>query len=282
MNLTTIYNVFIRDFRKQKKRITLTLVALAWGTISIMLLLGFGEGLHQQLTINQRGLGEGLVILWAGSTSLPYKGLPKGRELSFLEEDIDYLKRSVPEIADVGGENSRWGIELRYGITVVSEHLTGITPNYATIRNHIPRMGGRMIDDLDMQAKRRVVFLGHDLAQRLFGEDDPIGQTIFLQDLPFTVIGVEIEKMQMGMYGGPDGDRAAIPLTTFQTMFGTRYINNIVYIPKSLDNMEVLEKRVFEVFGAKLQFDPEDDRALWVWDTVTGAKEFDNILMGIK
>ena len=61
MNLTTVYNIFVRDFRKQKKRITLTLVALGWGTISIMLLLGFGEGLHQQLSINRRGMGEAIT-----------------------------------------------------------------------------------------------------------------------------------------------------------------------------------------------------------------------------
>ncbi|MGH8016245.1 MAG: ABC transporter permease, partial [Candidatus Zixiibacteriota bacterium] len=78
MNPSILFNIFMRDFRKQKKRITLTLVALAWGTISIMLLLGFGEGLHQQLSINNKGMGEGIVVLWGGSTSKPYKGLGKG------------------------------------------------------------------------------------------------------------------------------------------------------------------------------------------------------------
>ncbi len=282
MRPSMIYNIFVRDFRKQKKRITLTLVALAWGTISIMLLLGFGEGLHQQLTINRRGMGENIVVLWAGSTSLPYKGLPKGRELRFQADDIDYLKRSIPELEEVGGEYTQWGVEIRYGDNVVSEHVTGITPNYERIRNHIPLMGGRMISDLDMQLKRRVVFLGHDISRRLFGETDPVGELIFIQGLPFTVIGVEREKQQMGMYGGPDGSKASLPLTTFETVFGHQYIHNIIYKPSDPGRMDAVQERVYEVFGAKYKFDPDDERALWVWDTVTSSAEFDKILTGLK
>ncbi len=282
MNLGTIYNIFVRDFRKQKKRITLTLVALGWGTISIMLLLGFGEGLHRQLTINQKGLGEGVVILWAGSTTMPYKGLPKGRELSFVSDDIEYLRKSMPELAEVGGEYSRWGVEVKYGNTVVSEHITGITPNYETVRNHIPEMGGRMINELDIQLKRRVTFIGDNLKQRLFGDEDAVGKQIFLQNMPFLIIGVMQHKIQMGMYGGPDANKASIPLTTFETAFGHRRLNNILYVPHDLDNMETTERRVYEVFGAKYKFNPDDERALWVWDTVAGSREFTNMLVGIK
>ena len=282
MNLATIYNIFIRDFRKQKKRITLTLVALAWGTISIMLLLGFGEGLHQQLSINRKGMGEGIVILWAGSTSLPYKGLPKGRELYFTADDIDYLKASMPELAKVGGEYSRWGVEVRYGNSVVSEHVTGITPNYETMRNHIPEMGSRMINELDMQQKRRVAFLGDELKNRLFGDEEAIGKQIFIRGLPFTVIGVMQHKMQMSSYSGHDLDKVSIPLTTFEAVFGHRYLNNIIYVPTDLNNMAAIERRIYEVFSAKMRFDPDDDRAISVWDTVDSSREFNNILVGVK
>ncbi len=158
MRISIIYNVFVRDFRKQKKRITLTLVALGWGTLSIMLLLGFGEGLHRQLVINQKGLGEGIVILWGGQTSIPFKGMGKGRPVRFMEDDIAYIKSKVPEINEVGGEYDRWGAKVTNGATVLSERINGIPPNYQQMRNHIPQMGGRMIDDMDMQiqAPRRV------------------------------------------------------------------------------------------------------------------------------
>ncbi len=272
----------MRDFRKQKKRITLTLIALAWGTISIMLLLGFGEGLHRQLTINTKGLGEGLVVLWGGATSKPFKGLGKGRPIEFTDDDIDYLTRKMPELKCVGGEYSRWGIAVKYQDKVLSEHVTGITPNYEQMRNHIPQMGGRMINQEDIKLRRRVVFLGADLKERLFGDTDPIGKQITLNNIPFTVVGVEIKKLQMNMYSGPDGDKASIPITTFSTVFGNRYLETLIYSPNSFDNMKSLEKRVFEVMGSKYKFDPTDDKAMWVWDVVGEQKEMNNILLGIQ
>ena len=130
MNFYVMYNVFIRDFRKQKKRITLTLIALAWGTISIMLLLGFGEGLHQQLSLNQKGMGSNILVVWAGQTSLAYKGMGKGRDLHLFLEDIDYVRESVPEFIEVGAEYDRWGVRIERGDVVLSEHVNGVTPNY--------------------------------------------------------------------------------------------------------------------------------------------------------
>lgn len=282
MNLITVYNIFIRDFRKQKKRIMLTLVALGWGTISIMLLLGFGEGLHHQLTLNGRGMGESIVILWAGSTTLPFKGMPKGRELRFVREDIEYLRASMPELAEVGGEYSRWGVEIKYAGTVVSEHVTGITPNYETMRNHIPEMGSRMINDLDVEQKRRVTFLGDGLKNRLFGDTEAVGEQVFINNLPFMVVGVMQHKMQMNSYSGHDLNMAAMPLTTFETVFGNRYLNNIIYVPRDISNMEAVERRVREVFGAKYKFNPDDERAISAWDTVESSRELSNILIGIK
>ena len=282
MNLITVYNIFIRDFRKQKKRITLTLVALGWGTISIMLLLGFGEGLHQQLTINHRGMGDGIVILWASSTTMPFKGMPKGRELAFVRDDVEHLRASMPELAEVGGEYSRWGVEIKYGGTVLSEHVTGITPNYKTMRNHIPEAGSRMINDFDVGQKRRVVFLGDELKTRLFGDEKAVGKQVFINSLPFTVVGVMQHKMQMNSYSGDDANLAAIPLTTFETVFGHRYLSNIIYQPRDISNMEAIERRMREVFGSKYKFDPDDERAISAWDTVESSREFTNILIGLK
>ncbi len=282
MKPSIIYNVFVRDFRKQRKRITLTLIALAWGTISIMLLLGFGQGLHDQMSVNSKGMGDGIVILWGGQTSIPYKGLGKGRPIRFELDDIDYLRKSIPEMEYVGGEYARWGVVMKHGDNVVSDHVAGITPNYAFMRSHIAQMGGRMINDLDVQLKRRVCFIGAGLKKRLFGDEDPIGQQVMVNGVPFMVVGVEIEKMQMNSYSGQDADKLSIPITTFKTIFGHRFLNVIIYQPKNMDNMKAIEHRVFEVMGAKYKFDPKDERALWVWDVVESQKEFNNVMLGLQ
>ncbi len=274
--------MFVRDFRKQRKRITLTLVALGWGTISIMLLLGFGEGLKQQLTKNRRGFGEGMVIVWGGNTSIPFKGLGKGRSINLTQEDVDYLKKRLPELEYVVGEYSRWGVKIRYRDNVVSEHVTGIYPEHEFLRAHIPEMGGRMINELDMKLRRRVVFLGDDLKKRLFGDEDAVGKRVFINSVPFTVVGVMRHKMQMNSYGGMDENKASIPATTFATVFGYRYLNLIIYKPRSYDNMKAIERRVYEVLGSKYKFDPNDKQALWLWDVVESQKQFNKVLIGIQ
>lgn len=282
MNLITIYNVFIRDFRRQKKRITLTLIALGWGTISIMLLLAFGEGLHRQMVINKKGLGEGIGVLWGGQTSIPFKGLGKGRPIRFLAEDVDYIQERIPDIGRIGGEYHRWGAKIKYGDMILSEHLTGITPEFEQMRNHIPESGGRMINALDIELQRRVVFLGDEMKLKLFGDKDAVGERLFIGGVPFTVVGVMKEKMQMGSYSGGDDNKLSIPLTTFKTIYGNRYLNNIVYQGRTLDLMPGIEKQLFEALGTKYRFDPEDDRALSIWDVAASAKELSNIMLGIK
>lgn len=256
-------------------------MALAWGTISIVLLLAFGEGLKRSLTKTQHGLGEDIVIMWGGQTSIPYQGLGKGRTIWLIDEDVELLKKRVPQIELISGEYTRWGVSLTYKKNTVSEHVTGVYPSFKEMRVHYAEIGGRFIDDLDMQDKRRVVFLGNELKKRLFGEnEDAIGKTIILNNIPFTVIGVMIKKLQMGMYGGPDWDKATIPATTFKAIFGDKYLDNMVYKPKDASKAKETEMEIRKVLGAKYKFDPKDDKALSLWDTIEGQKIFGKVLLG--
>ena len=282
MNLITIYNLFTRDFRKQKKRIMLTLVALAWGTISIMLLLAFGEGLHQQMALNNKGMGSNIAVLWGGQTSKVYKGMGRGRRISLYKEDPAYLKERIPEIKLIGGEYTRWGVRITYKDKVFSEHVTGVPPSFEEMRYHIPQAGGRMINQIDMENKRRVAFLGSSLKERLFEDEDPVGKMIMVNGIPFTVIGVMIVKQQTNSYEGMDEDLLAMPATTFQTIFGDPYLDDIIVKPHDPDQMDLVEKKIFEAMAAKYRFDPTDDRALGVWNTVESSREFNNIMFGIK
>jgi putative ABC transport system permease protein len=282
MHLGTIYNIFIRDFRKQKKRITLTLVALAWGTMSIMLLLAFGEGLHRQLNTNKRGLGQNIGILWAGQTSIPYKGMGKGRNLHLFLDDPEYLAERIPEIKNIGGEYFRWGVKIRYRDNVLSDRVAGVPPVWEEIRNFIPMPGGRMINDIDMEERRRVAFLGYSFKERLFGDEDALGKTIMVGSIPFTVVGVMIDKMQMSSYVGDDADGITIPATTFKAVFGDPFLDDIVYQPHDPSQMEEIEDKIFEAMGARYRFDPQDDQALSTWDFVASLEEMDKILYGIK
>jgi putative ABC transport system permease protein len=272
----------MRDFRKQKKRMTLTILAIAWGTISIMLLLAFGEGLQRQMRTNQYGLGKDIMIVWGGQTSIPFEGLGKGRYVRFTVEDLDYLHQQAPEFKNLCGEYVSWGNNMRYKDNVISERVTGVYPCYEEIRTHYPEAGGRFLNNLDMEQKRRVVFLGGALKKKLFGEENAVGEQILINSLPFTVIGVMKDKIQMGMYNGPDENMAAIPATTFSAIYGYRNFTLIAFQPPDPLNSKPSERKLFELMGAKHKFDPNDDQTLRIRNVAEDMREFGNVLFGVE
>ena len=265
-----------------KSRPVSILLAVAWGTLSMMLLLGFGEGLKQQSSAGRLGLGDDPVILWAGTTTKPWEGLKAGRNLFFNQEDVDAFVRSIPEIDLASGEYSRWAVDLRWKETSVSAHLTGVTPAFLSMRSHYPEAGSRFFNDEDMTEGRRVLFIGPELKKRLFGEAEAVGQTVFARGVPFTVVGVQIDKVQNSTYGGPDNDKASIPLPAYEAMFGQTRFDNIVYhVRKGVKTSEV-EPRVREVFAQRHHCDPTDESALGIWDTAKNHEEGDKIMGGIQ
>jgi len=273
---------FIRDMRSQKMRTFLTIFGITWGTISVVLLLGFGVGLGRQLSKNMHGLGEGIIILWPGRTSMAYQGLSKGRALRFREEDAFLVENEIPQIKYACPEYSRGGVKLKYEKNTYSSLIRGIYPVYGEIRNVIPQRGGRFIDNIDMEQKRRIIFLGFGLKEELFKNKPAVGRYIFVNSIPFQVVGVLIEKTQNSSYGGRDEFTAFIPATTFSSLFGHKYINNMIIQAHDPFQNEFIQKRLLQVLGKKYRFHPEDTEALMIWDTMENEKITHAIMLGFN
>ncbi len=282
MRLGLIFRLFRNSAKIQRKRIVLTVIAIAWGTVSIVMLLAFGEGLKRSLHRSSRGTGEGLLIIWPGETSIAYAGFPAGRDIDLLPEDVDLLVRSIPEIGSASGEMTRWGTLIRYSDKDLIKKITGVHPSFGDMRHQYANAGGRFLNRLDYEKKRRVIFLGDELKQDLFGDAPAIGETVLVQNVPFTVVGDMIHKMQTGMYGGPDAGQGVVPISTFEALYGRRFLSNMVLKPARPELMEVMKRRTFEVLGSKYRFDPEDERALQTWDTQASQEIQGKMMLGIE
>jgi putative ABC transport system permease protein len=277
-----VFQLFLRSSRVQKKRAILTVAAIAWGSLSLVLLLAFGEGMKRQLTLAQAGLGRNIAVLWPGETTLPWEGMPAGRPIRPRFEDIELVSTRVQYLAAVTGEMTNWRAPLTYGRTTINGRVTGVSLAYGEMRNHIPESGGRFLNVLDDKLRRRVIFLGDALAEDLFGEEEPVGRTLLMDNAPYTVVGVLKEKLQMGAYGGPDETHAVVPISTFEAQFGRQRLTNLVVEADRPENMPQVLRQVREVLGAKYGFDPEDERVLPTWDTVESSKIMQNMLIGIQ
>ncbi len=263
----------LQDIRHQKMRTLLTLFGITWGTVSVALLVSFGQGLEARVRKNQRGLGENIVIAWPSRTSLPFEGLGKGRRVRVSEEDLEALRREIPE-AHFSGEFMR-DSAFRRQRTRINPGMSATNPIFAVMRNLIPASGGRYVNDIDVDRRRRVVFLGNKLKQDLFGEADAVGRTVMVDNVPFLVVGVMEKKAQDSSYSGRDAEKAFIPDTTFKGLFSERYVSNFIFQAQNASLVPAVTKRVYEVLGRRLKFDPKDKEAVGMWDTSEGEKFFD-------
>src|SRR5512140_1018138 len=247
----------LQDIRHQKMRTALTLFGITWGTVSVALLVAFGEGLQARIQKNQRGLGESIVIAWPGRTALPWQGLGKGRPIKVTEDDLEALRREIPE-AKFSAEYSRSKSTFRRERARIAPDMSATNSVFAVMRNLIPAAGGRYVNDLDLDRRRRVVFLGDKLKQDLFGEADAVGRTVMIDNIPFLVVGVMEKKAQDSSYSGRDQDKAYVPDTTYKGLFSERYVDDFIFKAHEASMVPVVTKRVFEVLGRRLKFDPAD------------------------
>ena len=271
---TTTIAEFVRDLREQKLRTFLTIFGIVWGTVAIVILLAFGMGFKKQLSINMHGIGESIAIMFPGRTTKAYEGFGTGRGIRFVEDDARLLATQVPEIATISPEYSTGGVPVRVGGNIINPAIAGVYPIYGEMRNVIPEMGGRFINDLDMRDRRRIAMLGDEAKQQLFGDGDAIGKIIYVGLVPFTVVGVMLKKTQNSSYNRRDKDRVFIPASTFASVFGAANVNNIIYAPKDPSRNEEVREQVRQVLSKRYRFDPTDKDAVWIWDTA----EFDKFM----
>lgn len=281
MQIFMLVKEFIADIKKQKLRAFLTTVAITWGTLAIILLMAFGTGLGFRMRESFLNAGDKVIRLYSGQTSKEFNGLPTGRRIRLQEEDAWLLKQSIPDI-DIVHPGFGRGVHLRNGENAAWTHMEGVFPQFETLRRTPPAPGGRFINDIDLRERRRVVFLGGEIAQEMFGNPNPVGEILQLDGIPFTVIGTMPKKLQTSMNNGPDDRRAIIPFTTFRAIHGYRYVSEILIHLRNPNETESVTKEIRQILGRKYQFDPGDERAIFIWDMIEAERISSKIFMGLN
>ncbi len=160
--------------------------------------------------------------------------------------------------------------------------VTGASPIFAAMRNLIPQSGGRYIDDLDMDERRRVVFLGDGLKHDLFGDAEAVGQYVNINGMPFLVVGVMQKKEQDSSYQGRDTDRASMPATTFRAVYGQEEYGNFVLQVGDAKTVEAAKDKVIATLAKSHRFDPTDHEAVRMWDVTENEKFMRSFMLGFR
>jgi putative ABC transport system permease protein len=255
------------ELRHQKLRMFLTIMAVSWGMANIALMLSVGEGLYRMAQRGMTGMGEGIVVGWPNQTSREYNGFGPGRPVRVNEQDIREVEK-FPVFGTVSAEYNGWSVQIKTADKNISKLIRGVYPCYGDMRNLIPEPGGRFLDILDEERKRRVIFIGNEVRDTLFKNTaDPIGKTVQLNGIPFTVIGVMRHKFQTSMYNGSDADACFIPASTFRTLFNREYVNVVLFKPKSAATSKAAQTEFRKLIAGRKGFHPDDDALVNYWDT---------------
>jgi len=282
MYLTQLITQFFHDMRARKLRTLLAVFGIAWGTVAVVLLLALGGGFHAASKKSMHGMGDSIVVIWPNRTTKAFEGMQPGRSIRMKSSDVIEMAEALPEIGLCSPEMTNWGRMLKYGDRRMDASVAGVVPEYEAMRNIIPERGGRFFNPMDIRERRRVIFIGNGIKDKLFGKDKAVGKTILVDGRPFVVIGTLQKKLQNSSYSSSDDRRAFIPYTTFISAWGNWNVSNIVVRPNPPQASESMKKAVYRYLGRKYRFDPSDEGALNMWDTVEQDRFLDWFFWGLQ
>ena len=208
MHLLESVNMAVRTLTANKMRSALTMLGIIIGNSSVIMMVGVGQGAQRYASEQFESLGPNVLFIIPGSDRAQRRDLDPPKTLTL--EDAKAIESQVPTISEVAPQLQGQAL-ITYRGKRSESPVTGTTPKYPTVRDFkVAR--GRFFTDLDMQRRNRVVGLGADLAKKLFGEVNPIGQEVRIRNISFQVIAVMEAKG--AFLGSNQDDIALIPITT--------------------------------------------------------------------
>lgn len=267
---------------RNRLRAGLSMLGISWGIVSVVMLLAYGNGFQNAIMVGFRNaFGDGVAVLFSGQTSMQAGGQRAGRRIRLKPEDVSLLAQ-LPTVKFASPEYFT-RLPMTYGDKSSTFGLRGVNALYGIMRGERPARGqGRWLTDEDAAERRRVVFLGYEVARKLFGAQQAVGQTIRIGNRPFEVIGVMEDKVQMSSYFQPDKYCAFIPHTTMSELQDTTYVATIVVQTVNPLQQDKALRQIRETLGKTYRFDPADERAVNIQDSVENIGMINGITNGLK
>ena len=287
MVLRDLIGDVLRTLWSHKLRTFLTMFGIAWGIVSIVLMVAAGEGLRKGQEEQAKTLGKDVMIVFHGRTSLQAGGARAGRSVHWDDEDLPAIRDETVDCQYAIPELEQEDVRMVSNYNNAALLITGSLPPFQEIRS-IEVGQGRFYNWEDQREGRRVVFLGSEAAKQLFPGRNPVGENLYLNDFPYVVIGVMQGKKQNSSYDGWDVNKVFVPFAAMRRDFPDKppgtptTFDQLLVTPKSYQQHEACKHEVRVALGRMHNFDPNDKEACPIWDTVEEAKAFQKMTDGMK
>ena len=277
--MNTVLSQSWASLMRNRTRSLLTMLGIVWGLASVVILLAYGEGIGTSVFVATMGIGNDVAFMWGGQTSMHAGGERAGKRIHLEFEDIQALRDSAPFLKAVSAETDNT-LGYKFGDRVISITTKGIEYPYGGMRR-LDVEEGRFFEEADVLEHRNVVIFGPDAAKKVFQGRPPVGLTVSIQGRQFEVIGLLKRKIQDSSNNCQDNNCAFIPFTVMQSLSNQRDPDQILFQPSEA----WLNKRAIEgvrkVMAERHHFDPKDEKAVQIWDTVENQEDVKNFIIGL-
>ncbi|HXW89468.1 MAG TPA: ABC transporter permease [Terriglobales bacterium] len=262
--------------RFNQRRSVLTMLGMAWGIATVVLLLAYGSGFERGLWVAFRSFGTNLVFLFPGRTSLQAGGTKAGSEVKLTVNDLDYIRAEVPLLKRLSPEAFKQST-VAYGTRSARYGVSGVYANYARMRR-MEFAEGSAFGDADDFTHARVAFIGADVKKKLFSGQNAMGEEIRVDGIPYQVVGVlkhVINNSDDNLNG-----HVFLPFSAVSDLRDTHYLSSMVMEYEG-DHAKVVGA-IRRSMAFHHDFDPQDKRAVFVFDVFADLADLEAITVGIK
>jgi len=266
---------------RNRLRSVLTMLGIIWGLVTVVILLGYGQGVGISVLHAFTGIGNNVIMIWGGQTSMQAGGERAGKRVKLEYEDAQAVRDEVPILAAVSIEDDE-NLAYKYNNRVITMSTKGVQYPYGKMRK-LQMEEGRYFEEADFIERRHVLIMGPNAAKKIFEGLPPTGLQVEVNGIQFTVIGVLALKIQDSSNNGPDNWNVFIPYETLREFYPpARDPDMIVFSPTSAD----LDKRalaaVRAVVAHRHNFDARDDKATPEWNTIDNTRELEQFSLALQ
>jgi putative ABC transport system permease protein len=262
--------------KRNVTRSLLTMLGIVWGIATVTLLIAYGNSFRSILVHGFDAFGKSVVICWPQQTSEQPGGQRAGKKVVIEQADVDLVKATAPLVRYVCRETVRRPA-ISYGDRLVgTAPVRGVCPEYGEMRNEVPSEG-RWLNAEDELERRRVIFLGGRLKEKLFSGRPAVGETLQVAGVRFTVVGVMARKIQLSNYFSSDDESSWIPYSAAGDLWNTRYAAVMLFQPIAPQFEKKAMAQVLAAVAERQNFSPTDPKAFQMF----GRDEFRPIIDGL-
>lgn len=285
MKSTSIFDIenwreIVATLSRNKTRTFLTAFGIFWGTAMLAMLWGGSQGFKGVMSRNFDGFATNMGATFAGTRSISYKGFNKGSAWSMTVQDVDNIRRVAPYIDNSSMMYRSW-VNASYADKSKSGAVMGVEDSYTELMEPMI-YDGRFINEADVRTYAKVAVIGRNMATELFGSESPLGKSVNLGNVYFTVVGVAGQRGEASVMGRVD-DSFVIPASTMRRAFNRgNTVDAFMYTSTAGHKPSDNEPYIRRVLSAAHSIHPDDERAINFMDVSEMFEIINGLFLGIS